>query len=236
MPKKRDKGKPSTRQRKKKPSENAFVCRLDWLTWLENNNRSPLSLTNTLPQFMRYDIVDCHWQWIWNMCLACCYCLCLHSTFTAQRFVPPFLTALLQTPTAFPAATGSFFLPHSSHKEVKKGEITLSWGLWQAQSLAGYDILLDAGNCKLIFVCGLLSESKACVPPLLCFCLHSELKLTKQQEEKFLHLAQGSQEKVINFVMYFSGASLDKVMITAQTPRQISSLSTEKKDTTQQMT
>lgn len=166
-------------QDREKKTENAFICRLGWLTWLENNNRSPFSLTSPLPWFIGYNIIDSHWRWIWNMYFACCYCLCLHSTFTARGVLflvyslpccKPLL--LFQLPPVL------FFLPHPSCREVKKGGTVLSWGSWQARGLAGYDILLDAGNCLLIFACGPLSESGVCVPSLLCFCLYGELKFT----------------------------------------------------------
>lgn len=50
-------------QDREQKTENAFVCRLGWLTWLENNNRPPFSLTNPLLWFIRYNIIDSHWRW-----------------------------------------------------------------------------------------------------------------------------------------------------------------------------
>lgn len=116
---------------REKKTENAFVCRLGWLTWLENNNRPPFSLTSPLLWFIGYNIIDSHWRWIWNMCLACCYCLCLHSTFTARGVL--FLVYSLpccKSLLLFQLPPVLFFLPHSSHREVKKGGTALSWGGW----------------------------------------------------------------------------------------------------------
>lgn len=148
-------------------------------------------------------------------------CLLLLFMFTqyiycSRSFVPHLLTALLQTPVAFPAATSSFLFT-SFFTQGEEGGTTPSWGPWKAGGLAGYDILLDAGNCLLTFACGLLSESGACVPPLLYFCLHNEWKLTgsKSRNSHTWHRAPNGRSQIL-LTTLFNGAPLDKEVITAQ--------------------
>jgi len=139
----------------------------------------------------------------------CIYC--------SRSFVPRLLTALLQTPTAFPAATSSslFTSFFTQGGEERRNHAVL--GPWQAGGLVGYDILLDAGNCLLTFACGLLSETGACVPSLWCFCLHGELNLTGSKRRNFdtWHRTPCRRSEFF-LTTHFNGAPLDQEMITAQ--------------------
>lgn len=107
-------------QDREKKTENAF-CLLTWLvdlTRLKNNNRPSFSPTSPLPWFIGYNIIDSHWRRIWNTCLACCYCLCLHSTFTARGV----LFLVYSLPCCKPYCFSSWHQLFSSHLTQGGGE------------------------------------------------------------------------------------------------------------------
>lgn len=170
-------------QDREKETENAFVCRLGWLTWLENNNRPPFSLTSPLPWFIGYNIIDSHWRRIWNTCLACCYCLCLHSTFTARRvlffvYSLPCCKPLL----LFQLAPVVFFSPH-----------TRRWGKGEPHCLGDLERL---GVMQVTTFCMMQETDSSLLPANsfqrawlvflpCCFCLHSVPKLRGRRRTNF---------------------------------------------------
>lgn len=177
----------SDQQNREKKTENAFVCRSVWLTWLENNNRSPFSHTSPMSWFI-YNVIDTHWRWIWNMCLGCCYCLCLQSAFTAWGVLFLLYSLPCCKPLLFFQPPSVYFLSlHSPHREVKKGEHQ-SWGLSQAGGVTGYEILLDVGNYLLILRVGLL----------FLLCCVSDTTMSENMQA----IRGGSLQSIINFAHY----------------------------------
>lgn len=177
MPRKRDKGRSSIRQREK---DRKCFCLQTWLVDL----KIIISLLSLSPATSA-DLSDITKLTLtgdgFGICVllvAIVYVYTVH--LLLKEFCSLFTHCLVANPYCFSSCHQffSFYLILHTRKEVKKGEPTLSWGPWQAGGLAGFNILLDSGNCLLTFGCGLLPESEACAPSLFSFCLHSEIKLT----------------------------------------------------------
>lgn len=161
-------------QDREKKTENAFVCWLGWLTWLENNNRPSFSPTNPLPWFIGYNIIDSHWRRVWNTCLACCHCLCLHSTFTARGV----LFLVYSLPCCKPYCFSSwhqFFSSHLTQGGEEKGNCTV---LGDHESLRLCKLWHSAWCRKLTpHFCLQFSFRECGFCSFLVFCLHTVLKL-----------------------------------------------------------